>query len=140
MRKQFGQVWHENSSWDVTLIRDRQDQAQGFRSLQQKNKARSLEPLLLFLLVVTVPFSVLAQAYPPFGPEIPNVSLTGRPPVQEPAPNPPDQQSHGTWNWPAKAISKAARRISPSSLTREAAKSPTSATTPARDESAHGRS
>ena len=131
MRKQFGQVWHENSSWDVTLIRDRQDQAQGFRSLQQKNKARSLEPLLLFLLVVTVPFSVLAQAYPPFGSAIPNVSLTGSAPIQEPPPNPPDQQSHGIWNWPATAIFKAAPHTSPSSLMKMGAKSPMSATTPA---------
>ena len=45
---------------------------------------------------MTVPVSVLAQEYPPFGSKIPNVSLTGSALVQEPPPNPPDQQSQ--WN------------------------------------------
>ena len=38
----------------------------------------------------------MAQSLPPDGPGIPTIALTGAPAVQEPAPNPPDQQSQ--WN------------------------------------------
>ena len=51
---------------------------------------------ILFLLAATVPTCVLGQSLPPDGPAIPTIALTGGPAVQEPLPNPPDQQSQ--WN------------------------------------------
>ena len=53
--------------------------------------------VLLLLLGAVLPSSLAAQdKYPPNGSEIPAVALTGGPPSQEPAPNPPNQQSQ--WN------------------------------------------
>src|SRR5215472_327020 len=52
--------------------------------------------LVLFLVAVAAPLSVGAQSFPPDGPAIPTIALTGSPAVKEPAPNPPDQQSQ--WN------------------------------------------
>ena len=51
---------------------------------------------LPFLFAAAVPAAVMAQAYPPDGPAIPAITLTGSPAVQQPAPNPPNQQSK--WN------------------------------------------
>jgi hypothetical protein len=54
-------------------------------------------PLLVFLLLAAwAPELALAQSYPPNGPAIPAITLTGSEPIQEPPPNPPDQQSQ--WN------------------------------------------
>ena len=52
--------------------------------------------LFLVCLLAASPIFLFAQAYPPNGPGIPTVALTGSAPVQEPPPNPPDQQSQ--WN------------------------------------------
>ena len=53
--------------------------------------------LALLAAAAAVPLSVLAQgAYPPNGSAIPTVTLNGAPAIQQPAPNPPNQQS--TWN------------------------------------------
>ena len=52
--------------------------------------------LFLLCLLAASPLFLMAQAYPPNGPGIPTVALTGSAPVQEPPPNPPDQQSQ--WN------------------------------------------
>src|SRR5262245_36202250 len=52
-----------------------------------------------FLLAAAAPLSVMTQrpgSYPPDGPAIPKVTLTGATAIQEPTPNPPDQQS--AWN------------------------------------------
>jgi hypothetical protein len=51
---------------------------------------------LIFLLAAAAPLSVIAQAIPPNGSAIPTVTLSGSAPIQEPPPNPPDQQSQ--WN------------------------------------------
>ena len=54
---------------------------------------------VLCLLAATLPVSVTAQDYPPNGPKIPPVALTGGgapPPMPEPAPGPRDEQSQ--WN------------------------------------------
>ena len=51
------------------------------------------------LAATAIPFSALAQQLPPDGPAVPTIKLTGgspNPPLQEPAPNPPDKQSE--WN------------------------------------------
>jgi hypothetical protein len=68
-------------------------------SLKQKNTARNSRLLVLLLLAVAgaVPLSVIAQqAYPPNGQSFPTVTLNGSPATQQPAPNPPNQQSN--WN------------------------------------------
>ncbi len=52
--------------------------------------------LFLLILLAASPLFLFAQAYPPNGPGIPTVALTGSAPIQEPPPNPPDQQSQ--WN------------------------------------------
>ena len=59
-------------------------------------RGRRWRYFLLFLLATAVPLSVHAQSLPPDGPTIPTIALTGAPAVQEPVPNPPDQQSQ--WN------------------------------------------
>jgi len=54
---------------------------------------------LLFLLAVAgaLPLSLIAQqAYPPNRSSFPTVTLNGSPAIQQPAPNPPNQQSN--WN------------------------------------------
>src|SRR5437868_1952439 len=50
----------------------------------------------VIMVVFAARFSVLAQTIPPNGSAIPTVTLNGSAPIQEPAPNPPDQQSK--WN------------------------------------------
>src|SRR6267143_1695608 len=52
--------------------------------------------LFSLCLLAASPLFLMAQAYPPNGPGIPTVALTGSAPIQEPPPNPPDQQSQ--WN------------------------------------------
>jgi len=61
-------------------------------------RAVSTWPLIvLFLLFAAVPVPMMAQgAYPPNGSAIPTVALNGSPAIQEPPPNPPNQQSQ--WN------------------------------------------
>src|SRR6266851_9987331 len=62
-----------------------------------KWNAQFIRYSLFFLLLSGVaPNSVRAQSFPPDGPGIPTIALTGGPAAQEPAPNPPDQQSQ--WN------------------------------------------
>ena len=59
--------------------------------------ARASTFFVLILLAAATPLSVLAQSsLPPDGPGIPKIANTGGPAAQEPAPNPPDQQSQ--WN------------------------------------------
>ena len=57
---------------------------------------RSISLFALVSLAAAAPLSAQMQNLPPDGPGIPTIALTGAPPVQEPAPNPPDQQS--AWN------------------------------------------
>jgi hypothetical protein len=67
--------------------------------MRKRKFARALQLVLPCLLATSVPFSAAAQQYPPDGPKIPAIQLTGSSngaPMQEPAPNPPDQQS--AWN------------------------------------------
>src|ERR1700680_882827 len=64
--------------------------------MKLKSYGRSLQLCLLLFLASAMPMSVFAQSLPPDGPGIPKIALTGGPAVQEPAPNPPDQQSQ--WN------------------------------------------
>src|SRR5579864_4825409 len=64
--------------------------------MRLKCNGRSFHLFLLLLLAGTAPMSVFAQSLPPDGPGIPAIALTGGPAVQEPPPNPPDQQSQ--WN------------------------------------------
>src|SRR5712671_6887601 len=52
--------------------------------------------LFLVCLLASSSLFLMAQTYPPNGPGIPTVALTGSAPVQEPPPNPPDKQSQ--WN------------------------------------------
>ena len=61
--------------------------------------ARAFQWALPCLLTAAMPFSALAQQSLPDGSAIPTIKLTGgspNPPLQEPAPNTPDQQSQ--WN------------------------------------------
>ena len=57
---------------------------------------KSLQLFLRVVFAAAVPISVIAQAYPPNGSAIPTVAPTGRATIQEPPPNPPNQQSQ--WN------------------------------------------
>jgi hypothetical protein len=57
---------------------------------------KSLQLFLRVVFAAAVPISVIAQAYPPNGSVIPTVAPTGRATIQEPPPNPPNQQSQ--WN------------------------------------------
>src|SRR5487761_2703320 len=60
---------------------------------------RALQAVLACLLVAAAPFSAHSQQYPPDGPTIPIIKLSGSgadTPIQEPPPNPPAQQSQ--WN------------------------------------------
>src|SRR5580700_10962780 len=64
--------------------------------MKPKSNGRSFQLCLLLFLASAMPMPVFAQSLPPDGPGIPKIALTGGPAVQEPAPNPPDQQSQ--WN------------------------------------------
>ena len=67
--------------------------------MQPQKYLRVLQVFLSLLLAAAAPFSVMAQAIPPNGSAIPTVALNGSGagvPIQEPPPNPPDQQSQ--WN------------------------------------------
>jgi len=64
--------------------------------MKRSGNGRSINRILLLVCFLTAPLAVLAQSLPPDGPAIPTIALTGAPAVQEPAPNPPDQQS--AWN------------------------------------------
>src|SRR6202049_3713871 len=55
-----------------------------------------MRALSLFVLFLSAPVFVRAQNYPPNGATIPAINLNGSAPIQEPPPNPPDQQSQ--WN------------------------------------------
>jgi hypothetical protein len=93
MRIESEEVWNAILNWHITLKQDWRDLEQHSESLGQKNKG--LRFFLVFLLAAA-PLSVMAQGYPPDGPAIPTIALTGAPSIQEPAPNPPGQQSQ--WN------------------------------------------
>jgi hypothetical protein len=60
------------------------------------NNLRAHPLLAVFMLAAVEPLYVMGQAYPPNGSAIPTVALNGSAPIQEPPPNPPDQQSQ--WN------------------------------------------
>src|ERR1700680_1706981 len=64
--------------------------------MRPKSNGRSFHLCLLLFLASAMPMSVFAQSLPPYDPGIPNITLTGGPAMQEPAPSPPDQQSQ--WN------------------------------------------
>ncbi len=97
MCKQNEELLRAVSNGRATFVPDRHDIERCSQSLREKSKSRNLHLSLLFLLGVAAPLSLMAQgAYPPFAPTIPTVTLTGAPAIQEPAPNPPDQQS--AWN------------------------------------------
>src|SRR6202162_914762 len=64
--------------------------------MRPKSNGRGFHLCLLLFLASAMPMSVFPQSLPPDGPGIPKIALTGGPAVQEPAPNPPDQQSQ--WN------------------------------------------
>src|SRR5258708_7667980 len=64
--------------------------------MQSKIYPRAIRLFFFFLLVALAPSCVAAQAYPPNGPTVPAITLNGSAPIQEPPPNPPDQQSQ--WN------------------------------------------
>src|SRR6266446_10985705 len=64
-------------------------------SMRSEKYFRAVQLFSLCLLAAS-PLFLMAQAYPPNGPGIPTVALTGSAPIQEPPPNPPDQQSQ--WN------------------------------------------
>jgi hypothetical protein len=64
--------------------------------VKQNGNGTCLRLFLLLLLAAAPPLFVMAQSYPPDGPAIPTVALTGAPASLEPAPNAPDQQSQ--WN------------------------------------------
>jgi hypothetical protein len=59
---------------------------------------RNALPILLLpiLLTALAPVCARSQSFPPDGPGIPTIALTGGPASQEPTPNGPDQQSQ--WN------------------------------------------
>jgi len=57
---------------------------------------RAVAPSISFALIAFAPALLMAQSYPPNGNAIPAISLTGSAPLQEPPPNPPNQQSQ--WN------------------------------------------
>jgi hypothetical protein len=64
--------------------------------VNHKVNGKCLHFLLPLLLAASAPICAFAQSFPPDGPGIPTIALTGEPASQEPAPNPPDQQSQ--WN------------------------------------------
>ena len=65
--------------------------------VRNKLTGTRLHFFVLILLAAATPLSVLGQSsLPPDGPGIPKIANTGGPAAQEPAPNPPDQQSQ--WN------------------------------------------
>ncbi len=78
----------------------------GFQRLDGKNRGDELVRhsrfgtnlwlALSLSLATAAPVSLLAQNLPPDGTTVPTIALTGAPAIQEPAPNPPDQQSQ--WN------------------------------------------
>src|SRR5258705_4089966 len=64
--------------------------------MQSKIYLRALPLFFFFLTDALAPSRVAAQSYPPDGPAIPAITLNGDAPIQEPPPNPPNQQSQ--WN------------------------------------------
>src|ERR1019366_10513101 len=97
MRKQANEMLRKVSCGPITLKSNRHNLEQRSQTPTPKCKNRSLRPFLLFLLAAALPISVTAQQkYPPDGPGIPPVALTGSARIQEPPPNPVDQQSQ--WN------------------------------------------
>jgi len=99
MRKQAEGVLRAVSNWHVILKRDMHHLEPFSHIVRHKStgKNRSLQLSVLFLLATAVPLSIMAQgAYPPDGSTIPTVGSNGSPAIQEPAPNPPNQQSQ--WN------------------------------------------
>src|SRR6202051_3967623 len=64
--------------------------------MRHQGIGRSFHLLFLLFLAAAAPITILAQNLPPDGRAIPPIALTGGPAVQEPSPNPPDQQSQ--WN------------------------------------------
>ena len=63
---------------------------------KQCNLLKNWSVFFLVLLASLQVRPAKAQSLPPDGPGIPTIALTGAPAAQEPAPNPPDQQSQ--WN------------------------------------------
>src|SRR5258706_13811862 len=64
--------------------------------MQSNIHLRAFPLFFLFLLAALAPSCVAAQSYPPNGPTVPAITLNGSAPIQEPPPNPPNQQSQ--WN------------------------------------------
>src|SRR5258706_5393660 len=64
--------------------------------MQSNTCPRAIRLFCFSLLVALAPSCVAAQAYPPNGPTVPAITLNGSVPIQEPPPNPPNQQSQ--WN------------------------------------------
>src|ERR1700733_11389947 len=78
------------------LPRKRPEEVSG---LIEKKRRRRVWLLLAIISFAAEPISVRAQAYLPDGPAIPTITLNGSgagTALQEPSPNPPDQQS--AWN------------------------------------------
>ncbi len=97
MCKQIDELSPEGSHTFVT------SKHRGMKSVERSQfslpncASRRVETLLLFWFLAWVPLSVAAQqASLPNGPSVPTITLTGSAQNQEPAPNPPDQQSQ--WN------------------------------------------
>jgi hypothetical protein len=65
--------------------------------MSDQKKYLNFKAICAFVVILAAPLALKAQqAYPPAGSAFPPVALNGMPPSQEPAPNPPDQQS--AWN------------------------------------------
>src|SRR6202140_5601123 len=64
--------------------------------MQSKIYLRAFSLFFPFLFAALAPSCVSAQSYPPNGATIPAITLNGSAPIQEPPPNPPNQQSQ--WN------------------------------------------
>ena len=76
------------------------ERSEEFRNPIKRNRRRNVGLLLtIALFAAAAPVSVMAQAYVPDGPGIPIIQVNGSgagTALQEPSPNPPDQQS--AWN------------------------------------------
>jgi hypothetical protein len=76
------------------------ERSEEFRNPIKRNRRRNVGLLLtIALFAAAAPVSVMAQAYVPDGPGIPTIQVNGSGAgmaLQEPSPNPPDQQS--AWN------------------------------------------
>ena len=98
-----------------------------------------LQLFVICLLAAALPASVSAQNYPPFGPTIPPVPLTGggrpHPRLSPLLARGIAHRTPGTWSSSAITTCRGDRPTSRSSSTRTAGRSPTSATTTTRSRS-----